>query len=129
MKSNPDDERVTRFADYLVDVYISEEAQYTPEVWAQTSAEPTLTTNACEYFHSHFNSRFYTTHPNIFIFIEKLKEFQLEVYIKLNSINEPFKFQNSKTKKKREKLEKLINKYNSNQIPIDEYESTICYCL
>ncbi|KAF0752872.1 MULE domain-containing protein, partial [Aphis craccivora] len=31
MKSKPDDERVTRFADYLVDVYISEEAQYPPE--------------------------------------------------------------------------------------------------
>ena len=110
----------------MVDVYISEEAQYPPEVWAQASAEPTLTTNACESFHSHFNSSFYTTHPNIFMFIEKLKEIQIEVYIKLNSINEPFKFQNSKTKKKkREKLENLINKYNSSQIPIDEYVSTI----
>ncbi|KAL4126446.1 hypothetical protein QTP88_010668 [Uroleucon formosanum] len=105
MKSKPDDERVTRFADYLVDVYISEEAQYPPEVWAEASAEPTLTTNACESFHSHFNSSFYTTHPNIFMFIEKLKEIQIEVYIKLNSINEPFKFQNSKTKKKRENLQ------------------------
>ncbi|KAL4153054.1 hypothetical protein QTP88_000887 [Uroleucon formosanum] len=81
MKSKPDDERVTRFADYLVDVYISEEAQYPPEVWAEASAEPTLTTNACESFHSHFNSSFYTTHPNIFMFIEKLKEIQIEVYI------------------------------------------------
>ncbi|KAE9534548.1 hypothetical protein AGLY_008638 [Aphis glycines] len=34
MKSKPDDERLTRFADYLVDVYIIEEAQYPPEVWA-----------------------------------------------------------------------------------------------
>jgi hypothetical protein len=57
--------------------------------------------NACESFHSHFNFSFYTTHPNIFIFIEKLKEIQIEVYIKLDSINEPFKFQNSKTKKKK----------------------------
>lgn len=72
MESKPDDERVTRFADYLVDVYISEEAQYSPEIWAQASAEPTLTTNACESFHSHFNSSFYTTHPNIFMFLEKL---------------------------------------------------------
>ncbi|KAF0772831.1 MULE domain-containing protein [Aphis craccivora] len=42
------------------------------------------------------------------------------------------KFQNSKIKKKkkRETLEKLINKYNSNQIPIDECVSTLlCYCL
>ncbi|KAF0759199.1 MULE domain-containing protein [Aphis craccivora] len=28
----PADERVTRFVDYLVDVYISEETQYPPEV-------------------------------------------------------------------------------------------------
>ena len=63
------------------------------------------------------------------MFIEKLKEIQIEVYIKLNSINGPFKFQNSKTKKKREKLENLINKYNSSQIQIDEYVSTICNYL
>jgi hypothetical protein len=87
MKSKPVDERVTRFVDYLVDVIISEEAQYSPEVWAQASAEPTLTTNACESFHSHFNSSFYTTHLNILMFIEKLKEIQIEVYIELNSIN------------------------------------------
>jgi len=48
MKSKPADERVTRFVDYLVDVYISEETQYPPEVWAQASAEQTLTTNACD---------------------------------------------------------------------------------
>jgi hypothetical protein len=52
MKSKPDDERVIRFADYLVDVIISEEAQYSPEIWTQASAEPTLTINACEFFHS-----------------------------------------------------------------------------
>jgi len=39
MKSKPDDKRVIRFADYLVDVIINEEAQYLPEVWAQASAE------------------------------------------------------------------------------------------
>jgi hypothetical protein len=101
MKSKPDDERATRFADYSVDIIISEEAQYSPKVWTQASAEPTLTTNACEFFHSHFNSSFYTTHPNIFMFIEKLKEIQIELYIKLNSINTSFKFQYSKTKKKK----------------------------
>jgi hypothetical protein len=99
MKSKPDDEGVTRFVDYLVDVIISEGAQYLLEVWAQALTEPTLTTNACEYFHSHFNSSFYTIHPNILMFIEKLNEIQIEVYNKLNSINDPFKFQDSKTKK------------------------------
>ncbi|KAF0769448.1 hypothetical protein FWK35_00016409 [Aphis craccivora] len=27
-----------------------------------------------ESFHSHFNFSYYTTHPNIFMFIEKLKK-------------------------------------------------------
>jgi hypothetical protein len=92
MKSKPDDEKVIRFADYLVNVIISKEAQYSPKVWTQASAEPTLTTNAFESFHFHFNSSFYTTVPNIFMFIEKLKKIQIEVYIKLNSLNQAFKF-------------------------------------
>jgi hypothetical protein len=62
MKSKPNDERMTRFVDYLIDVIISEEVQYSPEVWAQASAEPTLTTNACDSFHSHYNFSFYTIH-------------------------------------------------------------------
>jgi hypothetical protein len=78
---------VSRFADYFIDVIISEETQYSLEVWAQASAEPTLTTNECESFHSHLNSSFYTTHLNIFMFIVKLKKIKIEVYIKLNSIN------------------------------------------
>jgi hypothetical protein len=80
MKSKSDDERMTRFADYLVDVIISEEAQYSPEIWAQASAKSTLTTNAYESFYSHINSSFYTTYPNIFMFIEKLKGIQIEVF-------------------------------------------------
>jgi hypothetical protein len=67
-------------------------SEFTWSIGSQASGEPTLATNACEYFYSHFNSSFYTTHPNIFIFIEKLKEIQIEIYIKINSINEPFIF-------------------------------------
>jgi len=65
------------------------------------------------------------------MFTEKLKVIQIETYIKLNSINEPFKYQKLKfqNKKKREKLQNLINKYNSGQAPIYEYVSTMCYYL
>jgi len=55
MESKPDDERITRFADYLVDVYINEEAQYPPELWAQVSAESTLTTKAYELLYIFFD--------------------------------------------------------------------------
>jgi len=33
MKSKPDDERMTRFSDYLVDVFIRDEAQHPLEIW------------------------------------------------------------------------------------------------
>jgi hypothetical protein len=36
----------------------------------------TLFTNACESFHHNFNDSKYKTHPNLFVFLEKLKEFQ-----------------------------------------------------
>jgi hypothetical protein len=77
MKSKPDDERVTRFADYIVDVYRSEEAQYPPEIWVRANYSSINhqhhPTNACELFHSHFNSSLYTTISNTFMLIEKLK--------------------------------------------------------
>lgn len=88
-----------------------------------------MTTNACESFHSHFNSSFYSTHPNIFIFIEKLKEIKIETYIKINSIKEPFKYQNSTTKNKPEKLETIINQYKNGEISINRYVSKISYYL
>jgi hypothetical protein len=36
----------------------------------------TLFTNACESFHHNFNDSMYKPHPNLFVFLEKLKEFQ-----------------------------------------------------
>jgi len=42
-------------------------------------------------------------------------EIKIETFIKLNSINEPFKFQSYKKKKKCEKLQNLVNKYNRDQ--------------
>jgi hypothetical protein len=37
------------------------------------------TTNCCESFHSKFNSCFYSAHPNIFQFMDVLKEVQIEL--------------------------------------------------
>jgi len=53
-------------------------------VWAETSFELTKSTNACESFHAHFNANFNHSHPNIFIFIDTLKNIQTEIYIKLH---------------------------------------------
>jgi hypothetical protein len=43
------------------------------------------TTNSCEAFHSKFNALFYSAHPNIFVFIDILKNVQKDTYIKLRS--------------------------------------------
>jgi hypothetical protein len=70
------------------------------DMWACASVDTCLPTNACESFHAHFNSSFNSTHPNIYTVIAKLKELQTETYIKINSLDAPFQFQNTKIKKK-----------------------------
>ncbi|CAI6348136.1 unnamed protein product [Macrosiphum euphorbiae] len=71
MELKPDDNRVTKFADYLVDTYIGEDSMFPPEMWVSASVETYLTTNACESFHAHFNSSFNSTHLNIYSVISK----------------------------------------------------------
>jgi len=44
----------------------------------------------------------------MYSFMDKILELQSEMYIKTNSINEPYKFQNTKSNKKFEKMEKTI---------------------
>lgn len=80
------DKRFIELLDHLTETYISEEATFPPEVWAEMSSKPTRTTNACESFHSKFNSLFYSSHPNIFIFLENLKTCQTETKLTLNSV-------------------------------------------
>jgi len=43
------------------------------------------TTNACESFHSDFNSNFYHQHSHIIKIIEILKLFQVNTYIKIRT--------------------------------------------
>lgn len=100
MELKPDDNRVIKFADYLVDTFIGEDAMFPPDMWTCASIDRCLTTNACESFHAHFNSSFNSTYSNIYAVIAKLKEIQIETYIKINSLDAPFKFHNTKTKKK-----------------------------
>ena len=101
----PENEKVIKYADYLVDTYISEEASYPPKVWAEQSNCITRTTNACESFSSHFNSSFYSSHPNLFTFLEKLKEFQVFTYVKIQSVQE--KKKNNSHIEKKQKMIKL----------------------
>jgi hypothetical protein len=84
----PEDSKITALADYLCENYIAENSRFPPSMWAEKSSNTERTTNACESFHSRFNSNFYSCHPPIFSFIEVLKNFQTDTYIKIQSLNE-----------------------------------------
>ncbi|KAF0695890.1 MULE domain-containing protein [Aphis craccivora] len=61
MSIKPENSKLTQFADYILDTYITEEALFPPNIWAQFSAELNLTTNACKSFHSHLAQSFANT--------------------------------------------------------------------
>lgn len=83
----PSNDHLEKFASYLVDVYISETALYSLIMWAVVSASISKTTNACESFHSHFNASFSCAHSHLFIFLNLLKDFHTEMFIKIQSID------------------------------------------
>jgi hypothetical protein len=77
MSCGPPGPRVTQYCDYLVDGYISENSNFPPFLWAAYSASRARITNAYESFHSIFNSNFNNTKPNIFVFLNVLKNMQI----------------------------------------------------
>lgn len=89
MADAPQDDRCTRFADYLVDNYISLNSKYPPVLWAEIPSHTKRTNNAAESFHAHFNEQFYTSHPSIFVFLDVLVKLQSNTYIKIRSVSKP----------------------------------------
>lgn len=69
MEIQPQYERITKSADYLVENYIAEDEIFPPDLWAECSDNIETSTNACEPFHARFNFNFYSSHTNIFSFI------------------------------------------------------------
>ena len=50
---------------------------YTPSTWAATpDTVGKHTNNGTESFHSHFNAQFYARHPNVFMFLQVIKQIQ-----------------------------------------------------
>lgn len=116
LEIKPNDDRLTAFADYLVDHYISDEATFPPHIWADASSALNKTTNACESFHSHLNNSFYYSSPTIFYFIDVLLKFQTEVYIKCNSVATSCKSKNSATRRQQDFLQKLLTELKCQKI-------------
>ena len=57
-----------KFADYLLENYVTFDSKFTPDMRAGIPAEEKRTNNGTESLHTHFNEQFYASHPTIFIF-------------------------------------------------------------
>jgi len=86
----PDCEKAVKFADYVLNTYVcSDSAVFPPQIWADSNIERKRTTNGCEIFHNQFGSMFYSTHSNIFNFLEKIKNTQTKTYLKIRATKTP----------------------------------------
>lgn len=103
----PQDERCVKFADYLVDNYLTAESKYPPSLWAETPSTNKRTTNSVESFHAHLNAQFYMSHPSIFIFMDVLQKLQSITYVKMRSCHQPRRPEKSE----REKVEFSIAQF------------------
>lgn len=123
----PTCEKITKFADYLVQTYISEDATFPPHIWAEHSSSLERTTNACESFHQKFNESFYSSHPNIFLFINELLNVQVDTYIKMRSALKCKKLYSTKTLDKQKYLQKQIDNLRKNLITKFEFVKQVSY--
>ena len=117
----PDCEKAVKFADYVLKTYVcSDSAVFPPQIWAESNIEGIRTTNGCESFHNQFGSMFYSTHPNIFDFLEKIKCTQTKTYLKIRATKTPVllaKRDREIVQKKRE----LQDQYKNGQLSRVEY--------
>lgn len=127
MSYKPENELLNKYADYLLETYIQQEATFPPILWAEQTSSITRTSNACESFHAKFNSSFYSTHPSLYVFVEKLKEFQIDTYIKIQSLNIFPKIKDKSVKAKVKMMENLINKYRTGQLNRLQYIKCMAY--
>ncbi|CAH0383331.1 unnamed protein product [Bemisia tabaci] len=84
-------------------------------MWAFHTSDTTLTINACESFHSKFREYFfYFGHPNIKMFVEALLAYQLEVYVRIQSVGSPAKLR-SDVKRQKAHVDNPIMKFKIHQ--------------
>jgi hypothetical protein len=121
----PDDERVGKFTDYVLQNYIAPDSDFPPYVWAEYSASIARTTNSCESFHSHFNSSFYAAHPNIFIFTDTLLRVQCETYAKIVDIRKQKR--RSDSLKKEAAIARLMTRRDSHELSRFDFLKRVSY--
>ncbi|GFR65073.1 gamma-tubulin complex component [Elysia marginata] len=91
MANAPDDERISQFSDYLLRSFITMDSCFPPIMWTFSPEDSKRTTNGCESFHRHFGDQFISPHPNIFDWLEKIKEEQTKIALKIKAAMKPRK--------------------------------------
>jgi AAA15 family ATPase/GTPase len=125
MAIQPRNEKVEIFVDYILETYISNESNFPPFLWTECSASIMRTTNSCEAFHSKFNALFYSTYPNIFVFIDVLKNVQKDTYIKLRSTH--LNTRRTNIIKKETFIRNTMKRLEENQIDKFEFIQILSY--
>ena len=70
MPDCPDDQNCNKFADYLLENFVTFDSKLTQDMLAFLPSEKKRIANGTGSFHAHFRNQFYTSHPIIFIFNE-----------------------------------------------------------
>lgn len=127
-EEQPQDARIVKFVDYLVDTYIDELSSFPPTMWAASSAALYRTTNTCESFHAKFNYYCGYPHPNIHVFLEAIKNMQTDSYIKMNTAeaHQPRPIRQEVLRRQRYIQEK-INQYNRSDINRLDFVKCVSY--
>jgi len=68
------DKRVEEFWDYLLENYIDGDSIFPPPVWSECTASSLGTINACQLFHAHFYTLFYSANHKIFVIVSELQK-------------------------------------------------------
>ena len=114
-----------KFADYVFNNYISDSARYPPTLWASQDIA-IRTTNACESFHNQFSKNFSSSHPNIFLFLEKLGDEQLRTNIKIRSAFQERRVQ-ARHREREATRQAIISAYKKGEINQEEFLRRISF--
>lgn len=116
MSVAPQSKAILNFCDYLVDNCISEDAKYSPQMWASFDSSLSRTTNANQSLHSKLKKKkkkLYSPHPDLFKFFSVLQEMQTDTDIMINSVH---KSKRIIVDKKNAFVEKQVERYTNKSI-------------
>lgn len=117
MADRPTNDQVSKYSDYLVDNYLTDNCDYPPILWASASSSLRRTTNNCESFHSNFNRHFYKESPSINTLVTVLiNEVQTEVYVKLRSTHLPNVAQDRRVRDRQKRNKQFLSQYTNGDL-------------